>query len=209
MKARDKGGVVDTRLNIYGVQNLKIADMSICPSNVATVSLRSVFVPFLRDDLRTWILEHLFYCCHGGRKGGCDHRRGPGNSERLGIKSAHGLKVAHAVFSRSRVRNGRQYYVVCKFDEQKFWVDGNGRCSFWIRTYPKDQSHSYAQQRRGSSGTMHSIRPFNRHSSEYPALPRSICSHHKLDAPSFNRESAASSGRGGNPRLRRRTGCLP
>lgn len=32
MKSRDKGGVVDSRLNVYGVQNLKVADMSICPS---------------------------------------------------------------------------------------------------------------------------------------------------------------------------------
>ncbi|PIL33968.1 hypothetical protein GSI_03676 [Ganoderma sinense ZZ0214-1] len=36
MKRRDKGGVVDTHLNVYGVQNLKVVDMSICPSNVAT-----------------------------------------------------------------------------------------------------------------------------------------------------------------------------
>ena len=39
MKPREKGGVVDTRLNVYGVQGLKVADMSIAPSNVATVSL--------------------------------------------------------------------------------------------------------------------------------------------------------------------------
>ncbi|TBU37884.1 alcohol oxidase-like protein [Dichomitus squalens] len=36
MKPHDKGGVVDSRLNVYGVQALKIADMSIAPSNVAT-----------------------------------------------------------------------------------------------------------------------------------------------------------------------------
>ncbi|TBU37889.1 alcohol oxidase-like protein [Dichomitus squalens] len=36
MKPRDQFGVVDSRLNVYGVQNLKVADMSICPSNVAT-----------------------------------------------------------------------------------------------------------------------------------------------------------------------------
>ena len=41
MKPREKGGVVDTRLNVYGVQGLKVADMSIAPSNVATVSLHS------------------------------------------------------------------------------------------------------------------------------------------------------------------------
>ena len=37
MKPRDKGGVVDSRLNVYGVQNLKVADMSICPSVIAAV----------------------------------------------------------------------------------------------------------------------------------------------------------------------------
>ena len=37
MKPRDQGGVVDSRLNVYGVQHLKVADMSICPANVATV----------------------------------------------------------------------------------------------------------------------------------------------------------------------------
>ncbi|KZT23454.1 GMC oxidoreductase [Neolentinus lepideus HHB14362 ss-1] len=34
MKPRDQGGVVDSRLNVYGIQGLKIADMSICPGNV-------------------------------------------------------------------------------------------------------------------------------------------------------------------------------
>jgi len=34
MKAREQGGVVDERLNVYGVQNLKIADCSISPENV-------------------------------------------------------------------------------------------------------------------------------------------------------------------------------
>ncbi|KAI1792083.1 alcohol oxidase-like protein [Ganoderma leucocontextum] len=35
MRSRDKGGVVDSRLDVYGVQNLKVADLSICPSIVA------------------------------------------------------------------------------------------------------------------------------------------------------------------------------
>jgi len=34
MKPREQGGVVDARLNVYGVQNLKIADCSITPANV-------------------------------------------------------------------------------------------------------------------------------------------------------------------------------
>ncbi|KAF9036217.1 GMC oxidoreductase-domain-containing protein [Panaeolus papilionaceus] len=35
MKPRDQGGVVDERLNVYGVQGLKVADCSIFPGNVA------------------------------------------------------------------------------------------------------------------------------------------------------------------------------
>ncbi|KAJ8701473.1 hypothetical protein PTI98_000245 [Pleurotus ostreatus] len=34
MKPRQDGGVVDSRLNVYGVKNLKVADISIPPSNV-------------------------------------------------------------------------------------------------------------------------------------------------------------------------------
>ncbi|KAG9316078.1 GMC oxidoreductase-domain-containing protein [Chiua virens] len=34
MKPRDQGGVVDARLNVYGVEGLKVADLSICPTNV-------------------------------------------------------------------------------------------------------------------------------------------------------------------------------
>ncbi|KAH9943781.1 alcohol oxidase-like protein [Amylocystis lapponica] len=36
MRPREKGGVVDERLNVYGIQGLKIADLSIAPSNVAS-----------------------------------------------------------------------------------------------------------------------------------------------------------------------------
>ncbi|KAJ7620940.1 hypothetical protein FB45DRAFT_927948 [Roridomyces roridus] len=34
MKPRDQGGVVDNKLNVYGVKNLKVADLSIAPGNV-------------------------------------------------------------------------------------------------------------------------------------------------------------------------------
>ncbi|EKM78826.1 hypothetical protein AGABI1DRAFT_114404 [Agaricus bisporus var. burnettii JB137-S8] len=35
MKPREQGGVVDDHLNVYGVEGLKVADMSIVPGNVA------------------------------------------------------------------------------------------------------------------------------------------------------------------------------
>ncbi|KIP06402.1 hypothetical protein PHLGIDRAFT_72751 [Phlebiopsis gigantea 11061_1 CR5-6] len=35
MKPREQGGVVDANLNVYGVEGLKVADLSIPPSNVA------------------------------------------------------------------------------------------------------------------------------------------------------------------------------
>lgn len=62
MKAREEGGVVDSRLNVYGVEGLKVAgewthasllafrspysfaDLSIPPSNVGAVSCRSSFI---------------------------------------------------------------------------------------------------------------------------------------------------------------------
>ena len=34
MKPSERGGVVDPRLNVYGVQRLKVADLSVAPSNV-------------------------------------------------------------------------------------------------------------------------------------------------------------------------------
>ncbi|KAG9316083.1 hypothetical protein JVU11DRAFT_3754 [Chiua virens] len=34
MKPQQQGGVVDERLNVYGVKGLKVADLSICPTNV-------------------------------------------------------------------------------------------------------------------------------------------------------------------------------
>ncbi|EKM55565.1 uncharacterized protein PHACADRAFT_121157 [Phanerochaete carnosa HHB-10118-sp] len=44
MKPREKGGVVDSRLNVYGVQGLKVVDLSIPPSNVASNTYSTALV---------------------------------------------------------------------------------------------------------------------------------------------------------------------
>jgi len=44
MKPRERGGVVDPRLNVYGAQGLKVADMSIAPSNVAANTYSTALV---------------------------------------------------------------------------------------------------------------------------------------------------------------------
>ncbi|KAJ7260517.1 alcohol oxidase-like protein [Mycena haematopus] len=44
MKPRDQKGVVDSRLNVYGVQNLKVADLSIVPTNVGSNTYNSALV---------------------------------------------------------------------------------------------------------------------------------------------------------------------
>jgi len=44
MKPRDRGGVVDSRLNVYGVKGLKVADLSIFPANVAANTYSTALV---------------------------------------------------------------------------------------------------------------------------------------------------------------------
>jgi len=44
MKPRERGGVLDPRLNVYGVQGLKVADLSICPSNVGANTYSTALV---------------------------------------------------------------------------------------------------------------------------------------------------------------------
>jgi alcohol oxidase len=44
MKPREDKGVVDSRLNVYGTSNLKVADMSIAPSNVAANTYNTAIV---------------------------------------------------------------------------------------------------------------------------------------------------------------------
>ncbi|GAA5862491.1 hypothetical protein JCM1840_004200 [Sporobolomyces johnsonii] len=44
MKPRDKGGVVDAKLNVYGTSGLKIADLSIAPENLGTNTYSSALL---------------------------------------------------------------------------------------------------------------------------------------------------------------------
>ena len=44
MKPRTRGGVVDSRLNVYGVKGLKVADMSIGPGNVGANTFSTALV---------------------------------------------------------------------------------------------------------------------------------------------------------------------
>ncbi|EGN91908.1 hypothetical protein SERLA73DRAFT_117989 [Serpula lacrymans var. lacrymans S7.3] len=44
MKPREQGGVVDQRLNVYGVEGLKVADLSIAPGNVAANTYSTALV---------------------------------------------------------------------------------------------------------------------------------------------------------------------
>ncbi|KAL1753176.1 alcohol oxidase-like protein, partial [Schizophyllum commune] len=44
MKPRDEAGVVDARLNVYGVQNLKVVDLSIAPLNVGANTCSTALV---------------------------------------------------------------------------------------------------------------------------------------------------------------------
>jgi hypothetical protein len=69
MKSRADQGVVDARLNVYGVTNLKVADLSIVPKNVGTVSSE-------REIIDVWsnrLLEHLFDGASRWREGCDDH----------------------------------------------------------------------------------------------------------------------------------------
>jgi hypothetical protein len=60
MKSEADQGVVDARLNVYGVSNLKVADMSISPLNVGTVGTKQCIVDvWSNDTYRTRIRRHF------------------------------------------------------------------------------------------------------------------------------------------------------
>ncbi|KAG2072330.1 alcohol oxidase [Suillus decipiens] len=60
MKSEADQGVVDARLNVYGVSNLKVADMSISPLNVGTVGTEQGVVDAWSDDIHgTRIRRHF------------------------------------------------------------------------------------------------------------------------------------------------------
>lgn len=48
MKPREEGGVVDERLNVFGTENLKCVDLSICPVRASMSSIETLmFIPCL------------------------------------------------------------------------------------------------------------------------------------------------------------------
>ncbi|CCM05913.1 uncharacterized protein FIBRA_08151 [Fibroporia radiculosa] len=57
MKAREMGGVVDSQLNVYGVERLKVADMSIAPANVSANTYSTAVV--IGEKAATIILKDL------------------------------------------------------------------------------------------------------------------------------------------------------
>jgi len=44
MKPRAEGGVLDARLNVYGTENLKVVDLSLCPDNLGTNTYSSALL---------------------------------------------------------------------------------------------------------------------------------------------------------------------
>ena len=95
MKPRDKGGVVDAKLNVYGVTALKVAgkrlnkhlhfsltvgslDLSICPSNVGNVRTR-FYAPWMAmyEGVDFFFLEYELHCVVDRREGGSHYCTGP------------------------------------------------------------------------------------------------------------------------------------
>lgn len=60
MKAREGAGVVDSRLNVYGVQGLKVADLSIAPANVSANTYSTAVL--IGEKAANLIAEELNIC---------------------------------------------------------------------------------------------------------------------------------------------------
>jgi alcohol oxidase len=57
MKPREQAGVVDSHLNVYGVKNLKVADLSIAPLNVGANTYSAALI--IGEKAATIIAEEL------------------------------------------------------------------------------------------------------------------------------------------------------
>ncbi|KAN0140561.1 GMC oxidoreductase domain containing protein, partial [Lactarius tabidus] len=57
MKPREQGGVVDAKLNVYGVRGLKVADLSIAPGNVSATTYGTALV--IREKAAVIIAEEV------------------------------------------------------------------------------------------------------------------------------------------------------
>ncbi|KAH9837702.1 alcohol oxidase-like protein [Rhodofomes roseus] len=62
MKPREQDGVVDSNLNVYGVSGLKVADMSIAPSNVCANTCSTAIA--IGEKASTIILKELSSAAH-------------------------------------------------------------------------------------------------------------------------------------------------
>jgi hypothetical protein len=60
MKPEVDQGVVDARLNVYGVSNLKVADMSISPLNIGAVGTEQGIVDMRSDDMHRIRIQRHF-----------------------------------------------------------------------------------------------------------------------------------------------------
>ena len=72
MKPRAEGGVVDSRLSVYGTQNLKCVDLSICPVS----ALYKCVAGSLSPNAGQLGHKYILVCTPGRRKGSGPYLRG-------------------------------------------------------------------------------------------------------------------------------------
>jgi len=73
MKPRAEGGVVDSRLSVYGTQNLKCVDLSICP---VSALYGMCFAGSLSPNAGQLGHKHILVCTLGRREGSRPYLRG-------------------------------------------------------------------------------------------------------------------------------------